>query len=75
MYRLKNNYIPKIFTDLIKKHPTKYPTKFSKSSYTSKSLSVSNMRYCISIRDQSYGMNFCNAKRRKSNPTHFFNKP
>ena len=49
MHRLKNDNISKIFTELIKrKH--KYPTKFSKNSYTIKLFSLSNMKYCISVR-------------------------
>ena len=48
MHRLKN--IPKIFTELIKKPKHKYPTKFSENSYTTKSFSLSNMKYCISVR-------------------------
>ena len=50
MHRLKNNNIPKVFTELIKKPKYKYPTKFSKNSYTTKSFSLSNMKYCISVR-------------------------
>ena len=48
MHRLKN--IPKVFTELIKKPKHKYPTKFSENSYTTKSFSLSNMKYCISVR-------------------------
>ena len=50
MCRLKNNNIPKVFTDLIKKVKQKYPAKFSKNSYTTKSFSLINMKYFISIR-------------------------
>ena len=49
MHRLKNDNITKIFTELIKKPKHKYPTKFSKNSYTTKSFSLSNMKYCISV--------------------------
>ena len=48
MHRLKNDNIPKIFTELIKKPKAKYPTKL-KSSYTIKLFSLSNMKYCISV--------------------------
>ena len=44
MHRLKSDNIPKIFTKLIKKPKHKYPTKFSKNSYTTKSFSLSNMK-------------------------------
>ena len=37
MHRLKNDNIPKIFPELIKK--PKYPTKFQKNSFTTKSFS------------------------------------
>ena len=50
MYTLKNDNIPKVFAELIKKPQHKYPTKFSKNSYTRKSFSLSNMKYCISVR-------------------------
>ena len=50
MHRLKSGNIPKIFKELIKKPKQKYPKKFSKNSYTTKSLSLSNMKYCISVR-------------------------
>ena len=50
MHRLKNNNIPKIFTELIKKPKHKYSTRFSKNSYTTKSFSLSNVKYCISVR-------------------------
>ena len=49
MQRLKNNNITKIFTELIKKPKHKYPTKFSRNSYTTKSFSLSNMKYYISV--------------------------
>ena len=52
MHRLKNDNIPQIFTELIKKPKHKYPTKFSKSSYTTKSFSLSNIKYSISDRGQ-----------------------
>ena len=59
MHSLKNDNILKIFTELIKKPKHKYPTKFSKNSYTTKSFFLSNMKYCISVEDQNYGMIFC----------------
>ena len=31
-------------------------------------------RLSYMLEDQSYGINFCKAKKRKSNPTHFFKK-
>ena len=37
MHKLKNDDVPKIFTELIKKLKHNYPTRFSKSSYTSES--------------------------------------
>ena len=49
MHWLKNDNIPKIFTELIKKPKHKYPTKFSKNSYTSKSFSLTNMKYCVLV--------------------------
>ena len=49
MHWLKNDNIPKIFTELIKKPTHKYPTKFSKNSYTSKSFSLTNMKYCVLV--------------------------
>ena len=49
MHRLKDDNITKIFTELIKKPKHKYPTKFSKNSYTTKLFSLSNMKYCISV--------------------------
>ena len=49
MHRLKNNNIPKILTKLIKNPKHKYPTKFSKNSYTAKSFSLSNMEYWVSV--------------------------
>ena len=49
MHRLKDDNITKIFTELIEKPKHKYPTKFSKNSYTTKSFSLSNMKYCISV--------------------------
>ena len=61
-----NNYnITKIFTELIKKPKHKYPTKFSKNMYTSKSFSLSNMKYCISVWGWIMGWIF--AKQRKGN--------
>ena len=50
IHRLKKDNIPKIFTGLIKKPKHKYPTNFSKNSNTSKSFSLSNMKYCILVR-------------------------
>ena len=48
MSRLKNDTtILKIFTEVIKKPKYKYPTKFSKNSYISKSFSLSNMKYSM----------------------------
>ena len=43
MRNLRISNIPKIFTELIKKPRHKYPTKFFKNSYTSKSFSLCNM--------------------------------
>ena len=74
MHRLKNDNIPKIFTELMKKPKHKYPTNFSKNSYATKSFSLSNMKYFISIEDQNYGMTFCKTSKRKFNPTDFFKK-
>ena len=74
MHRLKNNNIPKVFTELIKKPKYKYPTKFSKNSYTTKSFSLSNMKYCISVRGSKLSNDSCKTKKRKFNPTHFFKK-
>ena len=42
--------IAKISVELIKKPKNKYLTKFSKDSYITKSFSLSNMKYCISVR-------------------------
>ena len=50
MHKLKKDNIPKIFTELIKKPKHKYSTRFSKNSYTTKSSSLSNIKYCISVR-------------------------
>ena len=50
MHRLKNDNVPKIFTELIRKLKHKYATKFSKNSYISKLFSLSNMKYCNSVR-------------------------
>ena len=48
MSRLKNDTtVLKIFTEVIKKPKYKYPTKFSKNSYISKSFSLSNMKYSM----------------------------
>ena len=41
MHRLKNDNVPNIFTELIRKPKHKYATKFSKNSCTSKSFSLS----------------------------------
>ena len=49
MHRLKKDNISKIFTELIKKPKHKYPTNFSRNSYTSKSFSLGNMKYCTLV--------------------------
>ena len=68
MHKLKNDDVPNIFTELIKKLKHNYPTRFSKNSYTSESFFLSNMKYIVSgFEDQSYGMNFWKTKKRKFN--------
>ena len=59
-----NNYnITKIFTELIKKPKRKYLRKFSKNMYTSKSFSLSNMKYCISVWGWIMGWIFANQRK------------
>ena len=70
MHKFKSDKFPKSFIELIKKPKQKYPTKFSKTSYTSKSFSQNNMKYCISVRGPKHGMDFRKPKERKFNHTH-----
>ena len=67
MHRLKNDNVPNIFTELIRKSKHKYATKFSKNSYTSKSFSLSNMKYCISVRGPNLWNEYLQSKE-KGNP-------
>ena len=71
--RLKSNNIPKIFTELIKKPKHKYPSFQKAAIYENHSLyAISSI--VLRFEEQSYVMNFCKAKKRKSNPSHFSKK-
>ena len=47
-----------IFAELIKIPKHKYPKEFSKNSYNTKSLSLINMKYCISVQEPKLRNNF-----------------
>ena len=68
MHRLKNGYIPKIFTELIKNSKHKYPMAIENM----KILAIWNIVF--RFEDHSYGMHFCKTKKIKFNPTRFSKK-
>ena len=50
MYNFNKNETPIIFNNLIKKPIHKYPTKFSKNSFSLKTFFLNGSKYCISFR-------------------------
>ena len=50
MNNFNKNETPKMFDNLIKKPIHKYPTKFSKNSFSLKTFFLNGSKYCISFR-------------------------
>lgn len=67
MHRFKNDSIPKAFTELIRKPKHKYLRKFSKNNSILKLFSLSNMKFCISVRGLKLWHEFLQSAKRKSN--------
>ena len=66
MHRLKNDSLPKIFRELLRKRNHKYPKEFSKNSDTSKPFPLSNIKYCILVQGPKLWNDFF-VKQRKGN--------
>ena len=71
MHRLKNNNITKIFIELIKSQNIQ---QIFKNSCTTKSFSLSKMKYCISVRGPKLWNDFLQNEEKEIRSYSFFQK-
>ena len=74
MYNFNKNETPIIFNNLIKKPIHKYPTKFSKNSFSLKTFFLNGSRYGISFRGSKVWNDFLTNEEKGINSYLLFSK-
>ena len=74
MYNFNKNETPIIFYNLIKKPIHKYPTKFSKNSFSLKTFFLNGSKYCISFRGPKIWNDFLTNEEKEINSYLLFSK-
>ena len=74
MYNFNKNETPIIFNNLIKKPIHKYPTKFSKNSFSLKTFFLNGSKYCISFRGPKVWNDFLTNEEKEINSYLLFSK-
>ena len=74
MYNFNKNETPIIFNNLIKKPIHKYPTKFSKNSFSLKTFFLNGSKYCISFRGPKVWNDFLTNEEKGINSYLLFSK-
>ena len=74
MYNFNKNENPAVFNNLIKKPVHKYPTKFSKNSFSLKSFSLNGSKFSISFRGPKVCNNFLTYQEKEINAYTLFSR-
>ena len=74
MYNFNKNKTPIIFNNLIKKPIHKYPTKFSKNSFSLKTFFFTGSKYCVSFRGPKVWNDFLTNEEKEINSYLLFSK-
>ena len=74
VYNFNKNETPIIFNNLIKQPFNKYPTKFSKNSFSLKTFFLNGSKYCISFRGHKVWNNFLTNEGKEINSYLLFSK-